>query len=119
MYFAARCRCGHESVERPGVGACSRVEGRKRDLLATERCLVGPMLCAFIAALSLRFRLSRVKIQEFLDGWLGLELGTATINRCVHEFGLASEPVVKGSSKRSRPPRSFISTKPPGISAAP
>ena len=62
VYFAARCRCGHESVERPGVGACSRVEGRKRDLLATERCLVGPMLCAFIAALSLRFRLSRVKI---------------------------------------------------------
>jgi hypothetical protein len=95
VYFAARCRCGHESVERPGVGAFSRVEGRKRDLLATERCLVGPMLCAFIAALSLRFRLSRVKIQEFLDGWLGLELGTATINRCVHEFGLASEPVVE------------------------
>ncbi len=94
VYFAARCRCGHESVERPGVGARSRVEGRKRDLIATERCLVGPMLCAFIASLSLRFRLSRLKIQEFLDEWLGLELGTATINRCVHEFGLASEPVV-------------------------
>ena len=43
VYFAARCLCGHESVERPGVGACSRVEGRKRDLIATERCLVGPM----------------------------------------------------------------------------
>ncbi len=37
----------------------------------------------------------RRKIQEFLDDWLGLELGTATIDRCIHEFGLASEPVVE------------------------
>ncbi|MGO9742015.1 MAG: IS66 family transposase [Roseiarcus sp.] len=94
VYFAVRCRCGHETVEQPGVGACSRVEGRKRDLTATECCLVGPMLCAFIAALALRFRLSRRKIQEFLDDWLGLQLGTASIDRCIHEFGLASEPVV-------------------------
>ena len=48
-----------------------------------------------VAALSQRCLLSRRKIQEFLDDWLGLELGTATINRCVHEFGLASEPVVE------------------------
>jgi transposase len=95
VYFAARCGCGHETVARPGAGARSHVEGRKRDLIATERCLVGPMLCAFIAALSVRFRLSRAKIQEFLDDWLGLELGTASINRCVHELGLASEPVVE------------------------
>ena len=95
VYFAATCRCGHETVERPGVGASSHVEGRKRDLQATERCLVGPMLCVFIAALSLRFRLSRAKIQEFLDDWLDLEIGTATIDRCVHEFGLASEPAVE------------------------
>ena len=94
VYFAATCRCGHETVEQPSVGARSHVEGRKRDLEASERCLVGPMLCVFIAALSLRFRLSRAKIQEFLDDWLGLELRTASINRCVHEFGLASEPVV-------------------------
>jgi hypothetical protein len=45
--------------------------------------------------LSLRFRLSRSKIQEFLRDWLGLELGTATIERCIHEFGRASEPVVE------------------------
>jgi len=60
-----------------------------------ERCLVGPMLATFIAALALRFRLWRRKIQEFLLDWLGLELGAATIDRCVHEFGLASEPVVE------------------------
>jgi transposase len=95
VYFAVRCRCGHETVACPGAGPRSHIEGRKRDLEMSERCLVGPMLAAFIAALSLRLRLSRSKIQEFLADWLALELGTATIERCIHEFGLASEPVVE------------------------
>lgn len=94
-YFAAWCDCGHETIAAPGVGLCSAVEGRKRDLQMSERCLVGPMLATFIAALSLRLRLSRPKIAEFLCDWLGLELGVATINRCIHEFGRASEPVVE------------------------
>ena len=95
VYFAVRCPCGHDNVDRPGVGLRSEIEGRRRNLQMSERCLVGPMLATFIAALSLRFRLSRRKIQEFLHDWLGLELGAATIERCVHEFGLASEPVVE------------------------
>jgi hypothetical protein len=94
-YFAATCTCGHETVASPGVGLCSHIEGRKRDLQLSERCLVGPTLAIFIAALALRFRLSRLKVQEFLLDWLGLELGVATINRCIHEFGRASEPVVE------------------------
>jgi len=95
VYFAVRCRCGRDNVARPGIGLRSDIEGRRRNLQMSERCLVGPMLAMFIAALSLRFRLSRSKIQEFLCDWLGLELGTATIERCIHEFGLASEPVVE------------------------
>jgi transposase len=95
VYFAVRCLCGHETVARPGVGLRSEIEGRRRNLQLSERCLLGPMLTSFIASLSLRFRLSRRKIQEFLLDWLGLELGAATIERCVHEFGLASEPVVE------------------------
>jgi transposase len=94
-YFAARCPCGHDNVERPRVGLSSSIEGRKRNLALSERCLVGPMLATFIAALSLRCRLSRRKIQEFLRDWLNLELSTATIERCIHEFGLASQPVVE------------------------
>src|SRR6202020_3480938 len=92
---AARCRCGHETLAGPGGGLSSQIEGRRRNLHMNERCLVGPMLATFIAALSLRFRLSRRKIQEFLGDWLALELGAATIERCIHEFGLASEPVVE------------------------
>ena len=95
-YFAATCACGHATVASPGVGLHSQIEGRKRDLQLSERCLVGPTLAIFIAALALRFRLSRLKVQEFLLGWLGLDLGVATINRCIHEFGRASEPVVEG-----------------------
>ncbi len=94
-YFSVRCPCGHDNVERPRVGLSSLIEGRKRNLRMSERCLVGPMLATFIAALSLRCRLSRRKIQEFLRDWLDLELGVATIERCIHEFGLASEPVVE------------------------
>jgi hypothetical protein len=94
-YFALRCSCGHDNVAYPRVGLSSSIEGRKRNLAMSERCLVGPMLATFIAALSLRCRLSRRKIQEFLADWLDLELGVATIERCIHEFGLASEPVVE------------------------
>jgi transposase len=94
-YFAVRCSCGHETLAHPSVGPRSEIEGRKRNLRMSERCLVGPMLATFIAALSLRCRLSRRKIQEFLHDWLALELSAATIERCVHEFGLASEPVVE------------------------
>lgn len=93
-YFAARCACGHVTVARPGTGACSTLEGRRRDLHLNERGLIGPAFATFIAALSLRCRLSRAKIQEFLHDWFGFELGVATIERCIHEFGLACEPVV-------------------------
>ena len=94
-YFVSRCACGHETIARPGTGRCSEIAGRRRNLQLTERCLIGPMLASFIAVLSLRFRLSRQKIQEFLADWLGLELGTASIDRCIREFGLACEPVVE------------------------
>jgi hypothetical protein len=53
------------------------------------------LLVAFICALALRQRLSRARIREFLHDWLGLELGVATINQCIHEAGRAVEPVVE------------------------
>jgi hypothetical protein len=52
----------------------SQIEGRKRDLQLSERCLVGPMLAIFIAALALRFCLSRLKVnaQKLVAIRLGL-----------------------------------------------
>jgi hypothetical protein len=40
-------------------------------------------------------RLPRRRIQELLHDWLGLDLGIATINQCVHEAGRAVDPVVQ------------------------
>lgn len=95
IYFSTPCLCcGYVNTMHPGQGASSTIEGRKRDLHMNERCLVGPRLASFIAALSFSFCLSRKKIRVFLWEWLGLSLSVGTINRCIHEFGLACEPVV-------------------------
>lgn len=95
VYYAVTWSCGRETTAEPGVGLRSEVEGRKRNLIMSERGMIGPMLATFIAALSLRHNQSRTKITEFLKDWLGLELSEGTIDRCAHEFGCASEPVVE------------------------
>ena len=52
-----------------------------------------------IASLSVRYRLSRVKIQEFLWDWAGVELSIGSIDRSIHEAGLACRPVVEALIK--------------------
>lgn len=94
-YYTGVCGCGHETKSYPGKGNISTVEGRKKDLVLTEYVLAGPMLATFIAALSIRFRMSRVKIKEFLDCWMKIELGVGTIDRCIREAGVACFPVVE------------------------
>ncbi|VFM98040.1 MAG: Transposase IS66 family protein [Candidatus Kentron sp. G] len=51
------------------------------------------MLCALIVSLAYRMRISRGKIREFLHDWLGIELSTGTIQRCMEESARASFPV--------------------------
>ena len=94
-YYRSTCSCGHQSQSQPGVGITSKVEGRSRDLKLTEYVLVGANLASLIASLGVRYRLSRVKIQEFLHDWLGVELSVGTIDRCIREAGIACEPVVE------------------------
>jgi transposase len=91
LYHACGCACGHWTVARP---AHQPGEGEWTVALS-ERHLVGPLLVALICALSLRLRLSRRRIQEFLADWLQLSLSTALINQCLHEAGRAVEPVVE------------------------
>jgi transposase len=90
-YLERQCQCGHWTREQPG--RCSAEAGWSVKL--TEWHLAGPLLVSFICALALRQRLSRIRIREFLHHWLGLELGVATINQCIHEAGRAVEPVVE------------------------
>jgi hypothetical protein len=94
-YYGATCSCGHHSQAVPGQGDCSEVVGRKNQLQLQDYTLVGPMLASFIASLSVRYRLSRVKIQEFLQDWGGIALSIGSIDRCIREAGFACQPVVE------------------------
>jgi hypothetical protein len=94
-YHELRCECGHKTKARPGEGYISCVEGRSLDLKLQEYVLVGPMLATLIASLSVRYRMSRVKIQEFLHDWANTELSIGTIDRCIREAGIACAPVVE------------------------
>jgi transposase len=94
-YYQASCSCGHQSKSRPGVGITSPVEERTRDLILTEYVLVGSNLASLIASLGVRYRLSRVKIREFLLDWLYVKLSIGTIDRCIREAGIACEPVAQ------------------------
>ncbi len=87
--------CGHCTHGKPGTGYISVVEGRSKDLQLTEYVLVGPFLATFIASLSVRYRMSRTKIQEFLKDWTNTELSIGTIDRCIREVGIACVPVVE------------------------
>jgi len=90
-YLECECACGHRTQAKPG-----RADAEDGWTVAlTEWHLVGPMLVALICALW-HMRLSRARIKLFLHDWLGLELGVATINQCIHETGRAVEPVVYG-----------------------
>jgi transposase len=94
-YHAIECACGIRTAARPGIGVLSTVPGRTRDLLLSEACLVGPALATFIAALSVRYHVSRARIREFLAVWFGVPLSVGTLDRCIREVGVACEPVVE------------------------
>ena len=94
-YYQARCSCGYVSIAKPGTGYISELEGRTKDLKLTEYVLVGPMLATLIASLSVRYRISRAKIREFLLDWVNTELSIGTIDRCIREAGIACVPVVE------------------------
>lgn len=94
-YYQTTCSCGHCTVAKPGTGRVSVVEGRSQDLQLTEYVLVGAILATFIASLSVRYRMSRTKIQEFLKDWTNTELSIGTIDRCIREAGIACVPVVE------------------------
>ena len=94
-YYEMGCTCGHQTKARPGEGYVSSVEGRKRDLKIHEYTLVGPVLATLIASLSVRHRMSRAKIHEFLIDWANTPLSIGTIERCIREAGIACTPVVE------------------------
>ncbi len=89
LYGDSHCSCGHES--RTESGRCEKEPGWEVEL--TEWHLVGPTLVSLIVCLSLRMRMSRPRIQEFLNDWLGIYLRVGVINQSITEGGRAVEPI--------------------------
>jgi transposase len=88
-YHEVPCPCGHHTREAPGRGAVDPL------LAGVELRLVGPLLATLMVALSLRFRRSRARIQEFLHDWLGLDLSVGTIHPTLHEAAAAVAPAAE------------------------
>jgi transposase len=89
LYGQSVCPCGHATQTKPG----SCPDEPEWAVALTEWHLVGPMLAALIICLSLRMRLSRTRIREFLQDWLGISLSVGCINQCLLEGGRAVAPV--------------------------
>lgn len=89
IYGERCCDCGHVTQTEPG--RCD--DEAEWTVALTEWHLVGPTLSALIICLSLRMRLSRKRIQEFLRDWLSIELSTGCINQCITEGGRAVAPL--------------------------
>ena len=89
IYGEQECPCGH--VTRTSPGRCEDEPGW--DVALTEWHLVGATLSSLIICLSLRMRLSRPRIREFLQDWLSISLSVGCINQCITEGGRATAPL--------------------------
>jgi transposase len=88
-YHEVTCPCGHHTRARPAHGA---VAATLEPVQVREWRLVGPGLASLIVALSLRFRMSRARIQEFLLLWLEIHLSIGTIHQTLHEAAAVVAP---------------------------
>lgn len=89
-YYEATCRCDHVTRDEPYR---HMPHGSLPNVVCSEWRLVGPGLAALIVCLAYRMRLSRERIREFLQDWLGLSLSVGTINNTLHESGAAALPI--------------------------
>jgi hypothetical protein len=88
-YHEVTCDCGHHTRVVPGRG---EVDPLLSGVELSEWRLVGPGMAALIVALTFRFRLSRARVREFLEDWLGLKLSIGTIHQTLHEAAAAVAP---------------------------
>lgn len=89
-YYDTTCECSHTTRIAPHR---EPPEALFDGIELTEWRLVGPALMSLIVCLSMRMRMSRPRIKEFLLLWLGIELSTGTVNQCIHEAGRSVAPV--------------------------
>jgi len=88
-YHEVTCPCGHHTRARPAHGD---VDATLAPVQVREWRLVGPGLASLIVALSLRCRMSRARIQEFLHAWRAVDLSIGTIHQTLHEAAAVVAP---------------------------
>jgi len=87
------CSCGHRTLVMPGRGdSYESADGTVNTSLSEWR-LIGPRLASLIVFLTYRMRLSRARVQEFLQEWFGFYVSIGTIDNCLREAALAALPV--------------------------
>ncbi len=92
LYYAGECpNCGLENRAEPGRAPANRLNWENVGL--TEWRLIGPDLAAMIIYLSMDMRLTRRKVQLFLQDIFGLQLSIGSIQNCIVESARALAPV--------------------------
>ena len=88
--FEVSCSCGHRTrYQAPRAVVAADWHGSGVD----RQQLLGPRLAALVVLLSLRYRLSRAKLQELLVELLGLELSIGLLDQTVRQSAGQVAPV--------------------------
>ena len=86
VWREAGCACGHVTRAEPE----RRVE---EGVMVGGFRLIGPGLAALVVALALRYRLSRARIKDFLEEWLGVSISVGCLHEAIEEAGILLAPV--------------------------
>ena len=84
------CTCGHRT--RAGHDHAPP-DTAWREVALGEWRLLGPRLAALLVLLTVRYRLSRVKLKELLAELFGLDVSTGLIDQTIRETGRAVAPL--------------------------
>lgn len=88
--FEVTCRCGHCTRYQPPRAVVSEEWGSAG---VDGQQLLDPRLAALVVLLSLRYRLSRAKLQELLSEMLGLDLSVGLIDQTLRQSAGQVAPV--------------------------
>jgi IS1 family transposase len=86
LWQESECACGHITRAQPPRWVENGIE------LGGFR-LIGADLATLIIALSLRYRMSHRRIQEFLGDWLGIGISLGALSNIIKEVGVLLTPV--------------------------
>jgi hypothetical protein len=85
-WYEKTCQCGHKT-------RAEAVRYKEKNVEIGGCRLVGAGLATLIVALSTHYRMSRVRIQGFLEEWLNVRLSVGTIHEVIEEVAAIVAPI--------------------------